>query len=147
MLKAQLTRLDQDDKQTLGVFTLFDGTDVVFQCKTLELPWLDNAQNISCIPAGDYVCKRRHSVRYGHHFKVESRHGGEVRGRENILIHYGNFHRDILGCILLGRDHIDINADGYRDVTSSRATMRQLNLEVDQILFPLHITDLTHGFK
>jgi len=147
MLKAVLHRLVEEEKQTLGSFTLFDDTDAVFTAKSLELPWLGNEQQISCIPPGNYLCKRRHSSRHGNHFKVTGLHSCEVRDREFILIHKGNFHRDIMGCILLGRDHIDINHDGYRDVTSSRGAIRQLNNSVDEIMFSLTIIDMTRTFE
>jgi len=142
MLKALLIRQEEDAKQTLGNFILYDGTDQIFSAKTLELPWIDNEQFISCIPPGIYICKRRHSARFGHHFIV-----CDVKGREFILIHCGNFNRDIKGCIALGHDHLDINQDGYRDVTSSRQTMKRLNNAVDEILFALTIIDSTRVFK
>lgn len=141
MLKAVLVRLQEDDRQTLGAFSLYDDTDLIFSAKSLELPWLDNRQNISCIPTGNYICHMRHSARFGNHLKVTEKHGGEVRGREFILIHAGNFHSEIRGCILLGRDHSDINLDGYRDVTSSKATMRQLNRCIDRAPFSMSVID------
>ena len=46
-MKAILTRLDDDGKQTLGYLTLFKGLKKVFECKTLELPWKANETNVS----------------------------------------------------------------------------------------------------
>lgn len=142
MYSAILARLEEGPKQTLGAFILFKETDVVFQCKTLELPWRDNEQMISCIPTGHYLCKQRHSQRFNTHFLITERNGDHVRDREFILIHHGNFHYDIHGCILLGRDHTDINGDGYRDVTSSRATMRQLNRELTDTIFDMRVINM-----
>lgn len=142
MQKGLLVRLQEDQKQTLGVFNLFDGTDQIFSCKTLELPWRDNEQFVSCIPPGHYICKRRTSSQYGHHFLVSN-----VYGREFILLHWGNYHRDTSGCILVGRDHRDVDNDGYLDVTSSRQTMKQLNNAVEGILFPLTIIDIERQFS
>jgi hypothetical protein len=147
MLKAVLVRIHENDKQTLGNFILFDGTDIVFSCKSLELPNHGNAEWISCIPPGDYICRRQHSTKFGNHFAVRNRQGGEVPCRKFILIHKGNFHRDIQGCILLGRDHVDIDLDGYKDVTSSAATMNQLNNSVNDLRFDFRITDMTRGFN
>ena len=142
MYKAILKRLDEDNKQSLGHLAVFSGTKTVFEAASLELPWLDNEQSISCIPVGDYICTRRHSVKYGWHWKVTEKNGDEVRGRSFILIHVGNFHRDTRGCIVLGVDHIDVDNDGYKDVTSSKATMKQLNNVIDEQIFSLKIVDM-----
>ena len=120
--KATLTRLQNDDKQTLGALTIWCGTDEVFSCKTLELKWNDNKPFTSCIPKGRYSVIPRHSGTYGYHFHVTN-----VDNRSLILIHAGNSHRDTEGCICVGRDYHDVNNDGYLDVTSSQATMRALN--------------------
>lgn len=132
---ATLTRLEEDDKQTLGGLVVYCGTDIVFTCKTLELPWLDNEPFISCIPKGTYKVKRRESDTYGEHWHVL-----DVIYRSLILIHHGNFHRDTEGCIILGREIIDIDNDGYKDVTSSRKTMRELKNAAPVIHFTLNIT-------
>lgn len=49
-----------------------------------------------------------------------------VDGRTYILIHPGNFYTDIEGCILVGSDLSDINADGLIDVINSGDTMDKL---------------------
>lgn len=146
MFKGILQRLDEDNKQTLGNLSIFFGTKKVFEAASLELPWLDNDTDVSCIPVGDYVCTRRHSVKYGWHWKVTEKNGDEVRGRSFILIHIGNFHRDTRGCIILGVDHIDIDNDGYKDVTSSGATMRHLNNVMDEQQFSLKVVDMVETF-
>lgn len=127
MQHAVLVRLEYSEKQTLGHFSLFDKTDLVFSCKSLELPDLGNQTNISCIPKGDYICIKRYSRGYGWHYLVKELTGTHVEGREWILIHFGNFYHNTLGCILLGQSHSDINGDGLRDVTASKRTMMQLN--------------------
>jgi len=72
-------------------------------CHTLELPWLDNARNISCIPTGSYsVCKSL-SSKFGDCFRFPS-----VRDRDGILIHCGNTIKDTRGCILVGLDVNDL---------------------------------------
>ena len=112
-----LIRLQYDTEQTLGY--LFDGLERI-AC-TLELEWADNQKRVSCIPLGSYEVVRRWSEKYGHHFHVL-----DVDNRDYILIHHGNYHRDILGCILVGNNHVDIDKDGFKDVTSSKATMKKL---------------------
>lgn len=120
-MKAVLTRQPSDDKQTLGKLEVFDKGRKVFECKTLELDWQNNKRQQSCIPTGEYKVTPRKSAKYGSHFLVN-----DVPNRSYILIHHGNYHKDILGCILVGKAHIDINGDNYKDVTSSKATLSQL---------------------
>ena len=117
-----LIRRSYELKQTLGHFVMFNGTDPIWSCCTLELPWLNNDRDVSCIP-GDatYPVEKRTSDRYGEHFHVTA-----VPKRQLILIHQGNYNFQTRGCILVGKTHTDINGDGVRDVTSSRDTMRNL---------------------
>lgn len=121
-MKVLLKRFIHEDKQTLGDLYVKDGDEEVFSCKTLELPWLDNQVKISCIPEGEYKVEKRNSPKYGDHFHIQ-----DVPGRTYILIHHGNYYTDILGCVLVGKIHTDINNDGLRDVTSSKDTMKKLN--------------------
>lgn len=120
-MKATIHRRDFQSKQTLGEFRLENYGKTLFECKTLELPWLNNAQQKSCIPAGKYQVVTRFSPKFKNHFHVL-----DVPGRTWILIHSGNYHTDILGCILIGDRLIDINGDGFRDVTNSKNTLHQL---------------------
>jgi len=89
---------------------------------TLELPWLNNSPQVSCIPAGTYVLEKRNSPKYGDHFWVKN-----VPGRDMILIHSGNTPKDTHGCILVGLNMADIDHDGLMDVTSSKAALKLLN--------------------
>lgn len=132
-MKALIKRFDYSDKQTLGSLVLFNGLDVLYSCYTLELPDLCNARRISCIPAGIYNVVIRRSKRFDYHFHIT-----DVKNRDYILIHAGNYFSDILGCILVGKTLKDINNDGYRDVTSSRKTLRKL-LELAPEGFELEI--------
>lgn len=66
---------------------------------TLELPWKDNATDISCIPAGTYQAKRIFSGR----FQTLLFTLVNVPGRGNIELHMGNTVQDTHGCILLGQ--------------------------------------------
>ena len=52
---------------------------------TYELPWRDNQKSISCIPAGEYICRRYSSEKYKDTFEVT-----DVPGRSYILFHVGN---------------------------------------------------------
>lgn len=128
MVDAVLKRVEGNSKQTPGEFT-----HGKFTCKTLELPWLDNKRQISCIPKGEYVVEKRTSARYGEHFWIKN-----VPGRDTILIHNGNFAYntkespdgkdtpDILGCVLVGDGYKDINSDGVLDIVNSKVTLRAM---------------------
>ena len=116
-MKITLRRISDDGVQTLG--HLHIGNGKVYQ--TLELAWKNNAKQISCIPKGTYKARIRLSNKYGEHFHILN-----VPNREFILIHHGNYHTDILGCILVGKGLSDINKDGRLDVTSSRQAMKEL---------------------
>lgn len=136
-MEAVINRLkDNDEKQTLGHFLLYDGIDLIFECKSLELPDKGNKNNISRIPAGKYICELRWSEKFSWHFHVK-----DVNQRTWILIHIGNYFTQIRGCILLGENYYDINKDGHLDVTSSGKTLKRL-LAVTKREFTITITDL-----
>jgi hypothetical protein len=117
MDKVTLERFKHQDKQTLGILYLKDGVTL----KTLELDWQNNEKRESCIPIGVYKVVPRTSKKYGNHFHVTN-----VPNRDMILFHSGNYHTHILGCILVGLAHKDVNKDGYLDVTQSRDAMKIL---------------------
>lgn len=82
---------------------------------SLELPWLNNAPNISCIPPGVYKWKKRFSP--GKKYQVIELI--DVPSRSFIQMHLGNYTRQIEGCILPGMGLKDIDKDGIFDVTNS----------------------------
>lgn len=126
-MKAVIQRQDYTNKQITGTLNLFNSRNKkIFSCKTLELPWLNNQRKISCIPTGNYECAKRISDKYKWSYHVKSPGKGQVKGRDWILIHPGNYYTDILGCILVGKAFVDLNNDGYKDVTSSVATVKTL---------------------
>ncbi len=62
---------------------------------TIELPWLNNARNISCIPEGVYQLKARYSEKFKHHLQLQN-----VKGRSLILLHPANDAlKELEGCI------------------------------------------------
>ena len=64
-------------------------------CHTIELPWLLNRRNVSCIPAGRYRLLSRYTRKHGLHLCV-----ADVPGRSGILLHPANdAKRELLGCI------------------------------------------------
>src|SRR5271165_3659308 len=69
-----------------------------FVCYTLELPWLWNAQNMSCIPNGRYSAIVRYDKTDHWRMQLENVPGG----RGGVQIHIGNYPKDSHGCILVG---------------------------------------------
>ena len=135
MYKAFLNRVQVDDKQTLGYFSLYKGVSQVYDCVSLELAWKDNETNISCIPIGTYKVTPRYSDKYTQHFILE-----DVPNRKFILIHAGNFNTDTKGCILLGTSFGKINQDSLLDITASRRTISELLFATDGEGFELTIS-------
>jgi len=64
-------------------------------CFTIELPWLHNKPQVSCIPEGKYELEKRYSEKYKHHLLVRA-----VAKRAYILIHAANdAGKELKGCI------------------------------------------------
>ena len=125
MTKLKLRRIYRSHVQTRGYLFVYEDDELLYQCKTLELPWKQNENRVSSIPTGTYKITHRgahQSQKYSYpHFKVWG-----VEGRSAILIHAGNIYKHTLGCILPGKLFQDINGDGHPDVTSSRAVLKHL---------------------
>ena len=120
--KVILTRLNDNGKQTTGVFDMYNNNKNIV-CYSLELPWRDNKKNISCIPKGTYKCTLYNSPKFGKVYKVLN-----VPNRTNILIHIGNYNSQTQGCIMLGDELKDINKDGQKDVINSKLTLSKFML-------------------
>lgn len=79
-----------------------------FVCYTVERPWLNNEQGVSCIPAGTYDLNRYDSNKFKDCFSLTCHSlGVGLTGdyhRNYILIHPGNFPGDIEGCIAPGME-------------------------------------------
>jgi len=64
-------------------------------CHTIELPWRNNLQRLSCIPEGCYKLEKRKYTKHGEQIGIPA-----VLGREAILIHTANnAMKQLLGCI------------------------------------------------
>ena len=136
-IKSQLNRLKGDNVQTIGRATLLDDNfKSLFGFLTLELGWLNNQRNISCIPDGEYDVIVRYSKKHGRHLHVTN-----VKNRTFILIHFGNFNRDTAGCILAGKEFVRIDNDEYLDISNSVNTfVRLMNNISDEDKIKLVIT-------
>ncbi|KXX69982.1 DUF5675 family protein [Flammeovirga sp. SJP92] len=136
-MKATLIRETYSKFQTRGKLTIVnDDGKTIFECDTLELPWKENRNRISCIPEGEYKAVFRNFGNYANRsFHIQTKDGKEVPGRSSILIHSGNFFTDTRGCILVGKSFADIalktkkriiEKDGILDILNSRKTVDEL---------------------
>lgn len=95
-----IRRITTGDQGTFGVLVF---EDIPFAL-SLEREWLHNRPSVgdvpgSCIPAGEYICKRVNSPRFNNTFEVT-----DVPNRSHILFHKGNLDDDSRGCILVGEE-------------------------------------------
>jgi len=123
----EICREYQDNKATLGTLRI-GGTEF---CKTLELPWKANAENVSCIPEGSYVVKRINSPHFGNVWNIT-----EINGRTNVLIHKGNWMKDTHGCVLLG---LAIGDDNNSILSSEAAFDKFMEITKDETELTLSI--------
>lgn len=66
-----------------------------FICFMIELPWKENARNVSCIPDGRYELALWYTDRFKHHLVVKN-----VPGRSGILVHpANNAVKELRGCL------------------------------------------------
>ena len=114
-MKLTLTRTQETANCTFGVLD-WDGLHF---CVTLELPWFNNMNNISCISEGTYKCKRHSSQKFGEVWQVM-----DVPNRDEILIHAGNLPTDTHGCILVGANRGIVNNE--KGIINSKETLRSL---------------------
>jgi hypothetical protein len=100
---------------------------------TVELPWKDNANNISCIPEGTYTCRWTKSPR----LKKFTYEVTGVPKRAGIRIHGANYSHQVLGCIAPGMTTGVVK--GQRGVFSSQQAIRKFNEALNGEDFTLEI--------
>jgi len=111
----ELIRFGLFKDRTIGRL-IYEG-DVFY---TVEKPWLDNQQNISCIPTGIYQLGRVNSPKFGPAtWEVKN-----VPNRSHILIHAGNTAHDVIGCLAVGMGVFG----QLQGVSSSRKAIENLYL-------------------
>lgn len=144
MKKAYLYREPSSNEGTFG-YIVYNGE----WWYSLELPDRNNSTNISRIPAGEYICKKRYSPR----FKRYTYHLQDVVGRTWILIHSANFAGDtekgyqshLNGCIAFGKGRGKIKnkfGEYQRAILNSRTAVREFMELIDDEEFKITIKDL-----
>jgi|SRR5690606_10896776 len=112
---------------------------------SIELPWLNNKQGVSCIPPGEYDCEVTFSPKYRRTmYLVKS-----VKDRAGIRIHSGSFAGSVergYRCHLLGCLSLGFSLTGGIEVTNqlllgrSREAMRKFRELMNDEPFRLIIT-------
>ena len=123
-----MKRVATSDAGTFGVI-MDEGKPF---CVTCELPWKDNAANISSIPAGVYEAVRVDSPRFGNTFEVVN-----VRGRSHILFHRGNSIKDSKGCILLAEgfgpdEHVERSRNAFSEFLDRTQDYSKFILQIQE---------------
>jgi len=94
-------RFEKTDKGTISANLINTGDESYNQFGyNIELPYLDNHRDVSCIPPGLYTFQKRVSKKRGNHFIILN-----VLNRSEILVHSGNYMKDTQGCILPNLDY------------------------------------------
>jgi hypothetical protein len=94
-------------------------------CHTIELPWLNNQRQVSCIPEGSYRLRKRYNAKFKWHLALEA-----VKGRSGILIHPANdAKKELLGCIAPVLYHTGIGKGVY-----SRKSLDLLLMKLNGVL-------------
>ena len=127
-----------EGQPTLGSFLMEVHRSVMRHTfvRSIELPWMNNAPKVSCIPPGEPGAEAVYSMR----FTMSKRFGKklwevmDVEGRSGIRIHTGNYSgpevSDSLGCILPVRQWTDLNKDGVIDGSGSKEAIAMLHEEL-----------------
>ncbi len=102
MRNFKIIRTPSIDDGTFGM--MLDGA-IPF-CLTLERIWINNEKEKSCIPGGNYICRRVNSPKFGNTFEI-----CDVPNRSNILFHKGNLMDDSHGCVILGEQFEPLNGE------------------------------------
>jgi hypothetical protein len=138
VIRAILQRCESTDEGTFGRLSV-KGVDFF----SGELPWRNNASNISCIPSGIYRVKWTLSPRFKRFMYLVT----EVKSRSGIRFHSANLCGDkslglrcqLNGCISLGQNIGFI--DGQRALLFSKPAIRRFEKLLDKQDFDLEIRD------
>lgn len=130
MKKIRIVRLYEPNKPTLGIFIILTNINgrymPEFKCYSLELPWRDNQQGISCIPEGSYALDFEYSPKFNRHlWELKN-----VPDRLEIKIHPANTVVELRGCIALGYSY-SIDALGQIHLENSRAAVKAFQQHLD----------------
>jgi len=129
-----LVRFPRNGNQTEGIMIVNANG---WKCYTIELPWINNKRNVSCIPPGRYRVEWTESRR----FKKYTYQIMDVPGRSGIRFHVANYARELEGCIGTGMARHDIDKDGAIDVINSKTALNAFELIMNHQPFTLQIIE------
>lgn len=136
MLKFVLNRIENNDVCTVGELNVYDNNDeLIFNCVTLENPEIGCTPNMDlAVPFGLYNVTDRWSNRFSPRFNhnVLHIHNEEVPYKRYILLHNGNYSKDTLGCILLGKTIARDENGKAVAISNSVATMKNFYNIIDR---------------
>lgn len=113
---------------TMGIIKAGD-----LELYTIERPWLDNQNFVSCIPTGIYECRYTLSPR----MKKYTYEVLNVPKRAGIRIHGANYAEQLFGCISLGEKFGFMQ--GKPAVMLSRSAITKFELEMGKKPFKLEV--------
>ena len=119
-----LIRISSGADRTIGM--IYQGETPI--CLSLELPWLDNKRNVSCIPAGVYDCIW---VVHPHWPKSPVALVREVKDRAGILLHPANLPGEIRGGIAPG---LELTTSGVGQSVNALKKLRNFTKESEFFL-------------
>jgi hypothetical protein len=137
---------DDESIGTFGRLSIYQDTLKIFDCYTVERPWLANKPFVSCIPPGAYILENHASNKYGNTYAIvggavghqkneaKEKHGGY--SRYACLFHSANIFTNVSGCVGLGSNLGSLA--GLWSVSNSRKT-------VDKFLEILKASSDTHS--
>jgi hypothetical protein len=132
-MNITITRSHSNPSGTPGDLVVTNAAGETFTCRTLELPWRNNEPGVSCIMEDSY----RATLWRSEHLDCDVLRLEDKHGRQNCLIHCGNFAGDVTdgmetqvqGCTLVGDRYGSlVNDDGSSQVAilDSRLTLLRL---------------------
>lgn len=132
MKRLKIKRVVSNEK---GVFSVLVYNNAPFAV-TAERADLCNTADVSCIPAGKYICRLLPSSRHGMCWHVMN-----VPNRTDILFHKGNIpSEDSEGCVLIG-ESFDILFDQQAVLNSLHGYNDFMNILMNETEFHLTIEE------
>jgi hypothetical protein len=133
MTDIHITRNQTSASGTHGDLLAINAAGESFGCVTLELPWQNNACGVSCIMPDSYAA----AIWRSDHLECDVLRLEDKHGRQNCLIHPGNFAGDVSqgletqvhGCTLVGSNYgalINVDGKSQAAILNSRATLAKL---------------------
>lgn len=131
MKRIELRRVSSSNDCTQGILIKYDDGKAL--CATIERPWKENKNFISCIPRGVYRVEPYSSDKYKGVFQIM-----DVSGRYNVLVHIGNTVKNTTGCVLVGSEFGYLG--GNDAVLNSARAMERLKKYVENQPWWLSVT-------